>query len=232
MVDREARRYCKEAKDKTFRNPNTVRPLHPAASAAAERKCAASDAGEITVNNPLFEETEARSTNERKLTQKLKAASAAASETGSTINGASSSGKERDPASNGPLPFPPVRLRMDIADFSLAALMDYINGTGALRMYISALQARSRLSILLICLNRACLYLILAQSSTLRCADPIFPPFSILCSLMVAAFAFQARLRSTDQKGQQKLAKGHGKTLESKEGPQKTGRRWKSHHEK
>lgn len=143
MVDREARRYCKETKDKTYRNPNSTRQVHPAAAAAAERRSVAAAATaerSACSNNPLFEGEE-DGTAGGETTNGVAPVAAPASATvavqGATADASSAVGSsniEGSTAGDVALPFPPVRLRMDISDFSLVALLDYIASKGPLRM--------------------------------------------------------------------------------------------------
>ncbi|CDI74776.1 hypothetical protein, conserved [Eimeria praecox] len=140
VVDREARRYCKEAKDKTFRNPNAPRHLHPAAVAAAERRNAADAAAATTavdksssLRNPLLGEEYAAGQPAHALSgtadESTVAVSAGATENAPEASAAvcataaGCSNAEGNNRSEAALPVPPVRLRMDIADFSLVALV-------------------------------------------------------------------------------------------------------------
>ncbi|CDJ33411.1 LOW QUALITY PROTEIN: uncharacterized protein EMH_0053680 [Eimeria mitis] len=156
VVDREARRYCKEAKDKTFRNPNSLRPLHPAAVAAAERRKAAAAATVETaveentsLGNPLLGEEMTAGPAASALSdpaQTRTVGDAASSVIGrppqalasltpaATGTNASCSNPASTSSSGAALPVPPVRLRMDIADFSLVALVKYIACKGPLRV--------------------------------------------------------------------------------------------------
>ncbi|OEH75628.1 Ubiquitin, related protein, related protein [Cyclospora cayetanensis] len=159
VVDREARRYRKEAKDKLLRNPNEPRRLHPAAVAAAQRRKAAGTAatGASAVdcnsgpNNPLLEEaTGWRSTAVMQYEESARSASLHSPTVGGSASDApplaaaplvaaaspdESSGcnTDRSLGSLPFLPFPPVRLRMDISDFSLSALLQYVRAQGPLR---------------------------------------------------------------------------------------------------
>ncbi|KAL8446696.1 hypothetical protein Emag_004644 [Eimeria magna] len=153
VVDREARRYCKEAKDKTYRSPNSKRSVnHPAArDAAAEERNAASTASATATAaknnnayNPLLDEGDSAKLSEVKKARKdlaaisdARAGATACSSAciNSSNNSIGNSSSIRDPAEADKVePFPPVRLRMDIADFSLSALMNFIVGGGPLRV--------------------------------------------------------------------------------------------------
>ncbi|CDJ48355.1 hypothetical protein, conserved [Eimeria brunetti] len=158
VVDREARRYCKEAKDKTFRNPNAPRPLHHAAIAAAERRKAAAGTavlgtameGNGGLRNPLLGEEEAAGATISALKGAAHAsgvddaavvpATGSASQAPDSLRpavfgvGTGCSNADRNSSNDAVLPVPPVRLRMDIADFSLVALVKYITCNGPLRV--------------------------------------------------------------------------------------------------
>ncbi|KAL8446877.1 hypothetical protein Emed_004756 [Eimeria media] len=160
VVDREARRYCKEAKDKTYRSPNSQRSVNPsaaaAAAAAAEKRNAAlaasasaSAAKSDNTHNPLLDEEDSANSSEVKKARKdvatatdahvgVTACSSACISSNNSSNGNSTSNNSSSGNSSSVLgsaeedkvePFPPVRLRMDIADFSLSALMNFLDGS-------------------------------------------------------------------------------------------------------
>ncbi|KAL8431290.1 hypothetical protein ACSSS7_005375 [Eimeria intestinalis] len=162
VVDREARRYCKEAKDKTYRSPNSKRSVNTAAAAAAaaERRNAAStaSAGATAARhddafNPLLDGEDSANMSEVKKARKDPTAVAdacvgATASSAACFNSSNNSSSISSSSSNSSSsvldnaeadkvePFPPVRLRMDIADFSLPALMNFIVGKGPLRVYL------------------------------------------------------------------------------------------------
>ncbi|KAL8270555.1 hypothetical protein Esti_005526 [Eimeria stiedai] len=162
VVDREARRYCKEAKDKTFRSPKSKRSVNPAAAGAVvtEKRNAASRASASATSaknsnsfNPLLDEEDPAKLSEVKkarkdLTTAADACGGASGSSSACINSSNNSSSSNSSSSSNNSsssildhaeadkvePFPPVRLRMDIADFSLCALMNFIVGKGPLRV--------------------------------------------------------------------------------------------------